>query len=356
MTGRKGRSHTRALALALLALAVGCRGQSPVAVAPADEVRFPHARHKEAKVDCIACHETIFDAKTMTAARFLPAEEKCLECHKEEKEKGKCGFCHKDAKLAAKWPARERTLQLSHAAHIERVKEDCSKCHTQLPEPGKAAPPPKMAACLGCHEHQAEFDQARCDRCHVDLLRYPLKPIGAISHQVNWVRSHGRTARTASDTCAKCHDQSFCAECHAATVALPIEVKYPEEVNRDFIHRADFASRHPAEAKADSALCRRCHGSSFCESCHAANGLSSLAKDPRSPHPAGYAFPGTGRHGRDARRDITTCAGCHDQGARSICVDCHAVGGVGGNPHPRDFTKRHGKDELATNATCAVCH
>ena len=342
----------RSLALVLL---LGCRGKSPLLVAPADELRVPHARHQQAKVDCIACHETVFDAKDLSA-RHLPPEAKCLECHKEEKEAGKCGFCHKDARLAAGWPGREATLQLSHAAHIERVKEDCSRCHTQLPEPGRPAAPPKMAACLGCHEHKEELEQARCDRCHVDLLRYALRPVSALSHQLGFARSHGRLARTAADACAKCHDQTFCADCHAATVALRVEVKYPEAVERDFIHRADFASRHPAEARADGALCRRCHGSSFCESCHAQEGLSSTAKDPRSPHPAGYAFPGTGRHARDARRDIATCAACHDQGARSICVDCHRVGGVGCNPHPRYFTRRHGQAELATNPTCLVCH
>jgi hypothetical protein len=110
-----------------------------------DEILFPHARHKQANVDCIACHEPVYDAKTL-AGDFLPKEAKCLECHKQKKADGQCNFCHLDVQHATTWPRREPRLKLDHAAHIERVKEDCTQCHSRLSEPRGGAAPPRGPA------------------------------------------------------------------------------------------------------------------------------------------------------------------------------------------------------------------
>jgi len=343
-----------ALGFAACARVAARQGEHPVEV---DQLRFSHATHARAKVDCVACHEEIYDAKTMEG-RFLPPESKCLECHKEKKEQGDCGFCHRDAAHPVTYPKVERTLRLSHADHIERVKEDCSVCHQKLPElvnTGSTVPP--MATCTGCHEHAVEFRDGKCSPCHVDLRKFPLQPISVFSHQGNFVRQHGPIARSSGESCAACHDQAFCADCHANTVAVPIEVKFPEQVNSDFIHRADFVSRHAIEARADEGMCRRCHGQSFCDTCHQANNLTPLALNPRSPHPPDFSFPGSpNSHGPLARRDIAACASCHDQGARSNCVDCHKVGGVGGDPHPAGWTSHHPHDDIARNPMCLTCH
>jgi hypothetical protein len=61
---------------------------------------------------------------------------------------------------------------------------------------------------------------------------------------------------------------------------------------------------------------------------------------------------GEERHGRAARRDILTCAACHDQGPASNCIHCHAVGGPGGNPHPDGWSS--GRD--VQDGMCAFCH
>jgi len=322
-----------------------------------DAIRAPHGVHKNAKVECIACHEEIYDAKTLDK-RVLPKEEKCLECHREQKQQGKCSNCHTDVKRALPWPEREPTLRMSHADHIDRVKEDCSVCHKSLPNPLRAADAaPPMSACLSCHEHKQEYDDGRCSRCHIDLSRYPLKPVSMFSHQGNFVREHGRSARAAGATCTQCHEQTFCSDCHANTVSTKIEVKFPERVDAGFIHRNDFLGRHSVEAQGDPASCRRCHGSSFCENCHTQQNLTPQAANPRDPHPVGWSFPGSREfHGTAARQDITRCAGCHDQGARSICVDCHRVGGIGGDPHPPGWQSRHDRNEISHNSMCLACH
>jgi hypothetical protein len=319
-----------------------------------DQIRFSHATHARASVACLACHEEIYDAKTMEG-RFLPPEAKCLECHKEKKAQGDCGFCHRDGAHPVTYAKVDRSLRLSHADHIERVKEDCARCHQKLPElvdTGSTVPP--MTTCTNCHEHAVELAAGQCNGCHVDLRRFPLRPVSQFSHQGNFVRQHGPIARATAESCAQCHDQTFCADCHAKTVALPVEAKFPERVTADFIHRADFVSRHAIEARADESTCRRCHGQTFCDACHTEQNLTPRAANPRSPHPPDFSFPGSSNsHGPLARRDIASCAACHDQGARSNCVDCHKVGG---DPHPMGWASHHPRDEINRTPMCLTCH
>jgi hypothetical protein len=342
------------LAIALLAVAsCSLRVNDPSRVG--DHIKAPHERHALAKVDCITCHESIYDAKTLDG-QFLPTEKVCLGCHREAKEQGRCEMCHTDVRRAAAWPAPSPMVQLSHADHLERTKDDCKTCHRQLPEPLRTpSTRPTMDACLGCH--QRDYDQGRCKLCHTSLERFPLAPLSEFTHQGSYVERHAGDARASASACSTCHEQSFCADCHAKTVAMRIELKMPERVESDFIHRADYVGRHAVDARAEPATCRRCHGSSFCDSCHQVQNLTPFGTNPRDPHPPGWAYPGAGEfHGTAARRDITSCAACHDQGARSICVDCHKVGGIGGNPHPPGFTDRHPRAEIARNGMCLSCH
>lgn len=344
------------LPVAVLAL-VACATLATRLGAPKDSIRVPHATHTKAEVDCTSCHETIFDSTENKGARDMPREKKCLECHKEEKEeKHNCGFCHSLPEKPEAVPTRERTLKMNHSTHMERVKEDCSVCHKDLPNPWRTeelAPP--MDTCLGCHEHQEHFDQGKCDVCHEDLTKYPLKPISNYSHGLDFLRKHRLEARSVGNqVCATCHEQSFCGDCHAKTLDQKPERLWSERVDRGFIHRADFIGRHPLEAQADQSLCLRCHGTSFCQDCHQREGLTSNSSRPLKPHPAGF---GDGKvHGPAARRDIVTCAACHDQGAASNCVSCHKVGGVGGSPHPASWILRHPSSEIRSNAMCQVCH
>jgi hypothetical protein len=287
----------------------------------------------------------------------LPSEKLCMQCHKEQK--SKCSTCHTDVRKRREPTQRyDSPLTMSHAAHIERVKEDCTVCHKQLPNPVRTATmAPTMGACLQCHEHQQQYDDGKCEACHKDLRRYALKPVSGFTHAGNFVKEHMRPARAGNENCAKCHDQTFCTDCHASTVGPRVEVKFPDRVDRDFIHRNDFVSRHTIEAQADPVSCARCHGTSFCQNCHQAQNLTQNGTDPRSPHPAGYAFPGSNPfHGTDARRNIASCAACHDQGAQSNCVRCHQVGGIGGNPHPPSWTLTHTRDEIGGNGMCLICH
>jgi hypothetical protein len=354
------RARLTLLAVFALASTASCgwwwRGEQPP-VRGGDIIKVPHDRHRAAGVECLTCHETLYDQKSL-GQPTLPAEAVCLQCHGAEKEKGNCTFCHTDVRKAGPWPQREPALIMSHADHITRTQEKCTVCHTKLPEPVRTpAMVPAMASCLGCHEHRKDYDQGRCRQCHTSLSRFPLVPVSLYSHRGDFTHEHARPARAAGASCTDCHEQTFCSDCHASTVATKIEIKWPERVDREFIHRGDFVGRHAIEAQHDSASCRRCHGSSFCENCHRAQNLTPQGTNPRDPHPPGWSFPGSAQfHGTAARRDIVSCAACHDQGARSICVDCHKVGGIGGNPHPPGWASRHGLGEISRNGMCTACH
>jgi len=269
-----------------------------------------------------------------------------------------CKDCH-DTDPNIKTAARTAPFRFrfDHSFHLKKVK-DCKACHKELPEVGDAeAPAPPMAACTSCHEHQKAYAEARCTPCHVDLKGY--LPKTAYAHQGDWLRTHGKLATPTAQTCAVCHDQTSCAECHAAqTVAARPSVVFPENVDRAYIHRGDYVSRHMVEAQNNPASCRTCHGSAFCEACHTAQGLTNTAVNVRDPHPAGWSTDkGTNHfHGDAARRDIVSCAGCHDNGAASTCVGCHQVGGIGGNPHPSKFLSKHDAGDRAHNSMCAACH
>jgi Cytochrome c7 and related cytochrome c len=320
-----------------------------------DEILFPHARHAQAKIECITCHETVYDAKTLTGD-FLPPMAKCLECHKEKAEN--CAFCHSDVKSAAPWPKREPRLKFDHAAHIELVKEDCSKCHLQLSQPGQEAPPSGgHAACLSCHNHAQQYSDASCATCHVDLAAVPLRPLTEVSHEGDFLRRHSVVAKATGASCETCHDQNFCLDCHAKTAMVKVETKFADRPDRAFIHRNDFLGRHSVEARADPVSCQRCHSATYCETCHQESHVAAGSPNARNPHPPGWAFRGSGPfHGDAARRDILSCASCHDQGDQSNCIQCHKVGGIGGDPHPPGFSSQHSLRDAVRDGRCVVCH
>ena len=351
------------VAAAVLALA-GCkRGQKMQAVGTQPPERtleattFPHSMH--GGFDCNSCHEGIEKWTKLGEYRVPPAS--------------KCGECH-DADAMHTPPTRaartDYAFRFSHADHLARLKDKkdaCASCHQVLPEPGerrKVTPP--MSACTSCHAHQVEVMEARCTPCHVSLKAYGAKPIEQfveLSHGGNFVKEHGRLAKNTAESCAQCHDQTYCATCHAtATAPVRAELKFPENVTSDFIHRGDYVSRHRFDAERDPASCKKCHGTQLCDSCHQAQNLSPRSLNPRNPHPGGWVQRGSGAfHGDAARTNIVSCSGCHDQGAASNCVACHqsrgpGLSGVGGNPHPGGWKSRHDRGDIPKNVACRACH
>jgi hypothetical protein len=350
-------SHLGARA-AVVTMLLLISGAVLAALDPPDQINPNHAGHAKAKVDCLTCHESIFDETALGKRDVFPKEAKCLECHKKAKDEGKCAMCHSRPDKPGPYVIPEALLIINHAKHLDKD-DKCEVCHLTLPERGQTQKPvPPMSTCLGCHthKHDDQFKNGQCSVCHVDLLRHPLKPLSFFSHQGNFTAVHAPIARSTSAECTVCHQQKFCSDCHSNQPMTPAQ-KSPEAVNRNLIHWGDFLTRHSIDARSNESRCQTCHVTSFCSNCHTAQGLTTTSTNPSNPHPAGWLTPGSpGFHGTAARNDIVSCASCHDQGRQSNCVTCHRVGGVGGDPHPPGFTSKHPPSEINRNPMCLTCH
>lgn len=337
----------RTWVVAAAALAAGCtsKGKAPERAENPPYV-FPHSPHVENDVKCDLCHPGLDDAGKLDPAvrhvKLNPKDKACADCHGDE-----------IAGIKVPKRVKEFRLTFSHADHLFQVDGKCQGCHQKLPEKGDAAAEaPPMSACTGCHNHQKDFDEARCTPCHVDLKAFPLKPLTEFAHKGDFKRTHGALARTSAATCATCHDQTYCVDCHSpATTPMGPALRWPELVERDFIHRGDYVSRHMIEAGANPASCTKCHGAAFCESCHRLQGVASLPgttfTSDRNPHPTGWAGA---PHGKAARRNIATCASCHQANAELLCGTCHNHG-PRINPHPPGFD-----GDGKSKGVCRTCH
>lgn len=343
----------RGLFLALCLFAVA-------GVAACDTVqpaRFPHVPHvtgacggpgQRACLTCVTCHGAIRNVDEQA----YPKPSVCAACHKGEKETA----------LAASSPSRPRTsplgrsIRFSHQRHLTmpEIKSQCMKCHKGVPDEEAKSPVfPPMAECLTCH--QRDFDEGRCSKCHGETDLAEMKPQTVLRHDSGWIRHHGVVATQSARACNQCHSEASCSDCHDQKQTIPIEVRRPDAIESNAIHKGDFISRHPIEAKLQPTTCLRCHAPSTCDACHVERGVSPNRVGSGSPHPQGWASGNPispDFHGRAARRNIMQCAACHDQGPATNCILCHKPGGNGGNPHPNGWSSGRSKDA----SMCRYCH
>lgn len=345
---------TRAVRLLLLALGV--------TVALACEVtrhraEFPHLRHLENEscggpgqppcLNCASCHAGVRDeTKSKT-----PGVAQCKDCHDDA-----AAQLERFTKVPPAEPALGKAIVFSHSTHLDKpeIAGQCVKCHAGVvSEEAGAERYPPMSTCLNCH--QSEFDQGRCTPCHAqrDLAR--LMPQSFMRHDAGWMRGHGQAAIRQQVVCNQCHTESTCNDCHDLKQTITLEKRMPERIGKELVHRGDFLTRHAIEAAASPAKCLTCHTPSTCNGCHVERGVSAARVGSANPHPLGWVGPDTDSrnfHGRAARRDILSCASCHDQGPATNCIRCHKVGGGAGNPHPSGWTS----SRTPTSAMCRYCH
>ena len=310
---------------------------------------FPHRAHVIAGVTCTRCHAGLErdDGKTL----HVPDDRSCLDCHTKPHDSHPCLGCHTAPNALAELVDARAHLVFDHAAHAAPARNDCMRCHVGVAEGDQHLRPP-MATCFRCHDHDASRDARTCNACHRDLEDSSTLPETHLAHDGDWVREHGTRAASSGDLCQSCHRDRFCAECHAKTVAILPATAHFEDPFAPTIHRAGFESRHALEARAAPGACTTCHSPDRCASCHTSLGVAGDTR--RSPHPPGWVgpTPADNAHGREARRDPSACASCHDGAGQSLCVGCHKVGGVGGNPHPVGWSSRVPPSSMP----CRLCH
>jgi hypothetical protein len=308
---------------------------------------FPHRKHVLAGVACTRCHVGI----ERDDGLHVPDDRSCVACHAKPHDRRPCLDCHAETGALVELADARAHLVFDHARHAAPSRGDCVRCHVGVAE-GDGHLRPAMAMCFRCHDHDAERDARACTACHRDLEDARTLPRSHLAHDGDWLHEHGARAASSADACAACHRDSFCASCHGATVpVLPARARFSDPFAAS-VHRAGFAVRHALEARSDPGACTTCHQPDRCASCHLARGVAGDGR--RSPHPSGWVglTAADNTHGREARRDPASCASCHDGAGQALCVGCHKVGGVGGNPHPAGWRSRL----PASAMPCRLCH
>lgn len=362
---RRPRAPAHAFASALALVGALALGACPVERGK----RFQHVTHAGAGLACKSCHDKVFTplGEGVIASigtdepkkpNLYPSDDKCISCHRAphpgKSYVGECARCHGDAARDVKKGDGPSHIIFDHKGHEKTVKGQCFPCHTRITT--HATPfgrlTPSMATCNTCH--QKDFDAMACGMCHARLDMFPIKPVSDFAHAGDFMKSHGRVAASRPELCAQCHTQPYCATCHdPKNSPQKLDLRWPLDIEKGFIHRGDYVGRHAIEARTSGDTCVRCHAVKECTACHDQRGFGQGRG--RNPHPPNWVSVAGGRnlHGRAARREVVSCAGCHDQGAASNCVRCHRVGGVGGNPHPPGFKSRLSKTR---DVVCRICH
>lgn len=317
-----------------------------------ESAAFPHRAHVIKGIRCNQCHTTVATDGDESPV-ILPSDQSCLTCHRKPHDTRPCRDCHGSPDNSAAAIEARTHLKFSHNQHVTKLSGDCVRCHTGIQEDGSALRP-KMATCLACHTHRAQFEPGKCEVCHKDLETERVLPASHLVHDQAWLRNHGNAAASSANLCATCHTQSSCAACHGrTTAALPGRLTF-DNTMQNTIHQSGFASRHANEAQAAPGTCLACHDQRSCRTCHETKGVSATVAGARNPHPPGWVGIGAGdnAHGRAARRDPANCAACHGGAGEQLCVGCHKVGGVGGNPHPPGYRSQQPMSALP----CRLCH
>ncbi|HXX64013.1 MAG TPA: cytochrome c3 family protein [Bacteroidota bacterium] len=346
----------------------------------AQSLKFSHSFHvKEAGVACTDCHKAA-SASMKATDNLRSTHDNCSGCH-EDQIKSQCSYCHRDTTNIRAAAIPEQTIIFAHATHVALKDVTCATCHPGVDsvEYAGAANMPTMATCNTCHDQRKATNA--CEACHTSFTNLiPQDHLVA-----DFKKDHKKLTRLGAlqASCATCHTQNFCADCHGAAPleqfgrsALMSEpsprssssTDGPKQMNLQMVHSMNYRFTHGIDAKAKAADCYTCHSAQdFCAKCHTAG--DNLAPGER---PASHLAPnfttlgrnsGGGVHADLAKRDIESCMSCHDaRGGDPVCITCHidpdGIKGTHPRTHPGSFMSSEGDGSWHRDAgaTCYNCH
>lgn len=341
-------------------------------------LKFSHKTHVEgASIACADCHAA---AKSALASDNLrPNHDNCSSCH-EDQLANDCGYCHVDPENIEAAPAPVRDLLFSHQQHVDMKGVECATCHhgVETAEDATGLHLPVMTTCTACHNERQATNQ--CEACHTNFTQ--LLPPDHL--EANFRKEHRQLTRLGEleTSCATCHTQSFCAECHDAAAVLrfgkgmmmsdPTPRVFPGNTAAPLalqkVHDLNYRFTHGIDAKTKASDCATCHAvQDFCVECHQA-GDNSTGRGFKPAWHLGVGFStigvgsGGGRHAEIARRDIESCVACHDtRGGDPTCISCHmdadGIRGTDPRTHPAGYMKgEEGVWHMNPGATCYNCH
>lgn len=373
-----------------MAVVVVVAAAAPPLVGRLTRDRFDHDVHKGLFPSCVSCHAGIAEASSPTDPGVWPDSLVCSNCHDGTVEP-RVDWAPPDiprTNLRFSHARHARELAVAHADSTAR----CQACHAEAGADRMAVKLAVAANCISCHQLEGQHldvVEPECATCHMPLteaVRLTAEDISDFprpgSHQVEEFaeRGHARLARagpgSVASSCATCHAQNFCAECHvnapevAAIRALALDPRIAtrtEPLAAPASHRAaNFARTHGNLAGDDARRCVTCHTQESCLVCHVgtprvADGL--LASGPeRSPgarterrRPESHGADFSATHAAAAAAAPAACAACH---ARSQCLDCHVPDPADGSPgyHRAGFISTHPVQAYQRTAACSDCH
>lgn len=342
-------------------------------------IKFSHQLHAE-DIDCASCHAGVEEATSLDS-RLLPGKENCEECHDVEDDEN-CDMCHYEDVYEPLVQSKS-SLFFNHSFHLQNEKLECESCHKGLTEVEysfeAAHSNPPMSNCFECHNDISTASNA-CELCHrntADLIPQDHKT-------VSFSRDHKFAANNGDMNCEMCHSNDFCETCHVSTTALdalntktdfytpysPYKLKADlKQQQITLVHDLNYRFTHGIDARGKTNECQTCHQvETFCAECHNSNGGDFALEGfvPYSHTVANFTTIGVGTGGGEhailARRDIESCAACHDtQGADASCILCHVDndGIRGTNPKTHDLNymaDENGDWHSDDGSVCFTCH
>jgi hypothetical protein len=235
---------------------------------PAPMIQFSHARHLGRGAECADCHDM---ARVQLATREqLPRMADCLVCHDGARAPAGCATCHLPSRRAhgatietelstgQLRPGPGNPYGLDHGPRFERTHAGIASRQREQ--------------CLACHAENS------CNRCHDGAGR----PLGV--HPPDFATTHPVAARQGEPRCDACHRrQSFCAACHERTGVGSNAPAFRDAAAR--VHPQTWLTpgpgHHAIQAARNIASCASCHREEQCLECHATTGVK--------PHPPGFA-------------------------------------------------------------------
>lgn len=343
-------------------------------------IKFSHKVHAEA-TDCASCHVKAAESESLKDLTF-PGHAECSACHDVE-DTETCNTCHYEENFE---PLKKSSSELifNHKFHMSDQSLKCEDCHKGFADVDYSfqarQPNPPMETCYSCHNHSAGIASNACESCHISTA--DLRPE---SHQkVNFLKAHKFDAVSANANCIMCHDNNSCDDCHVGTTMLTegntsdnfyapyashnfIDGSKQQKITR--VHELNYRFLHGVDFRNKTMNCQSCHQlETFCAECHSSTGGDFALTDitPATHRQPGFFTFGVGTGGGEhavlAKRDIESCASCHDvQGGDPSCMTCHmdSDGIEGTNPktHPANFMRdEHGDWHETSASVCYNCH
>ncbi len=359
-------------------------------------IKFSHTKHiNDVGAACADCHTAVTTSTDVTEY-LIPTMQTCYTCH--DQSSTKCEFCHTsaDSTTYQKLTQIPGPVYFSHKQHAGTLKLKCETCHQGIDKVAYAedAPNnglPKMEQCVVCHgqgetnfstenvSHPITAAPGACENCHRDLVNL----VPESHKEVGWMKEHKNFVNMSGpqNDCKSCHTPATCQECHDAsnlakdltpgqlyvpsTPSLsPLTTHKNLTINK--VHPDNFRFTHSIAAKGRESTCYTCHDErTFCVQCHNSEANGALIK-PVWHDGGGFVTNGVGsgggRHAQYARKDIESCASCHDvQGGDPVCITCHTdpdgVQHDDPRTHPAMFMHDvHGSWHTDLGAVCYTCH